>query len=42
VVFIKNWHWERCKESMQGKKRHPTVEDHVIIYANATITEAPL
>lgn len=24
-------------KSMQEKKRHPTVEDHVIIYANATI-----
>jgi serine O-acetyltransferase len=25
------------RKSMQEKKRHPTVEDHVIIYANATI-----
>ncbi|UFH45091.1 serine O-acetyltransferase [Flavobacterium galactosidilyticum] len=27
----------QVEKSMQEKKRHPTVEDHVIIYANATI-----
>ncbi|HRM47283.1 MAG TPA: serine acetyltransferase, partial [Flavobacterium sp.] len=26
----------QVEKSMQEKKRHPTVEDHVIIYANAT------
>ncbi|BAO54100.1 serine O-acetyltransferase EpsC [Nonlabens marinus] len=25
------------KKALQNKKRHPTIEDHVIIYANATI-----
>ena len=24
-------------KSMAQKKRHPTIEDHVVIYANATI-----
>lgn len=27
----------QVEKNMQEKKRHPTVEDHVIIYANATI-----
>ena len=27
----------QVEKSMEEKKRHPTVEDHVIIYANATI-----
>jgi serine acetyltransferase len=34
--------WELCKKEHAREKRHPTVEDHVIIYANATILEAPL